>query len=118
MFNYPIAPHVVNKSVEFSSVGSLTHWVIINTYCAGALYSQYKISHVHDVWRDCNRRGQWTIAETELRCVLKLVSIPSLLFSSQVKTPYIYEDISIHTLLMEKYVLFGSGGIEKSHSCK
>ena len=39
-------------------------------------YSQYKISHVHDVWRDYNSRGQWTVAETELRCVLKLVSIP------------------------------------------
>ena len=39
VFNYPIAPHVVHKSVEFSGVGSLTHQVIINTHCAGALFT-------------------------------------------------------------------------------
>ena len=35
----PIAPHVVHKSVEFSGVSSLTHSVIINTYCAGVLFT-------------------------------------------------------------------------------
>ena len=42
--------------------------------------SQYKISHVHDVWRDYNSRGRWTIAESKLRCVLKIVSIPCWYF--------------------------------------
>ena len=35
---------------------------------------------MHDFWRDFNSGGQWTIAETELRCVVKLVSIPCCYF--------------------------------------
>ena len=82
-------PHVVQKSVEFSGVGSfidpleglwfvdpLDHYKHVLT--AQASCSKYKISHVHDVWRDyiiaC--RGRWTIAESKLWCVFKRVSIP------------------------------------------
>ena len=52
-------------------------------------YSRYKMSHVHDFWRDYNSRGQWTTAKTELRCVLKLVSIPSCYFLPRF---YFYHD--------------------------
>ena len=40
----------------------------------------YKISHVHDVWRDYNSRSQWPVGEAKLKCVLKLVSIPCWYF--------------------------------------
>ena len=55
VLNYPIAPHVVHKSVEFSGglvwfVDPLDHYKHVLT--APARCSQYKISHVHDVWQD------------------------------------------------------------------
>ena len=61
----------------------LVRWPI-RSRTAQARYSRYRISHVYDVWRDYYSRGQWSIiAETGLRCVLKLVSIPCCYFISR-----------------------------------
>ena len=64
------------------SLAVLVRWPIraLQTCTAPTRYSQYKILHVHDVWRDYDSRGQWTIGEAKLKCVLKLVSIPCWYF--------------------------------------
>ena len=77
-------PHVVQKSVEFSGVGSFTHQIIINTYgCSGALFTIQNLACTWCLARLYNSRGRWTIAESKLWCVFKLVSIPCLVFYSQ-----------------------------------
>ena len=63
------------------SLAVLVCWPIRALYSTAPVhYSQYKISHVHDVWRDFNSRGQWTIGEAKLKCVLTIVSIPCWYF--------------------------------------
>ena len=64
------------------AVTVLVRWPIwaLKTCTAPARNSQYKISHVHDVWRDYNSKGKWTIGEAKLKCISKLVSIPCWYF--------------------------------------